>query len=98
MEEQAIERISAHVVVHGRVQGVYFRAYTRDQARLLGLAGWVLNRRDGSVEAFFEGERSRVEGMVSWCRQGPPTARVEQVDVQYGEFLGTGDSFEVRYR
>ncbi|MBI5583292.1 MAG: acylphosphatase [Deltaproteobacteria bacterium] len=93
-----MEKMSAHVVVHGRVQGVYFRAYTRDQARLLGLSGWVLNRRDGSVEAFFEGEKSRVEEMVAWCREGPPTARVEQVAVEYGKFRGSGDSFEVRYR
>ena len=93
-----MEKISAHVIIHGRVQGVYFRAYTRDQARLLGLSGWVLNRRDGSVEAFFEGEKSRVEEMVAWCRQGPPTSRVERVEVQYGEYRGTGDSFEVRYR
>jgi acylphosphatase len=93
-----MEKISAHIVIHGRVQGVYFRAYTRDQARLLGLSGWVLNRRDGSVEAFFEGEKSRVEEMLAWCRQGPPTSRVERVEVEYGEHLGTGDSFEVRYR
>ncbi|MCU0580176.1 MAG: acylphosphatase [Desulfobacterota bacterium] len=93
-----MEKVSAHVVVHGRVQGVYFRAFTRDQARLLSLTGWVMNRRDGSVEAFFEGEKARVVDMVAWCRQGPPTARVEQVEVQFGEFRGQGESFEVRYR
>lgn len=92
-----MEKISAHVLIQGRVQGVYFRAYTRDQARLLGLAGWVMNRRDGSVEAFFEGEKSRVEDMVDWCRQGPPTAHVDHVELHLGEFRGEGDSFEVRY-
>jgi acylphosphatase len=97
-EETTLEKISAHVIVQGRVQGVYFRAYTRDQARLLGLNGWVMNRRDGSVEALFEGKRSRVEDMVAWCRQGPPTAQVDQVEVEFGEFRGEGDSFEVRYR
>lgn len=93
-----MERISAHVIVHGWVQGVYFRAYTRDQARLLGLAGWVMNRRDGTVEAFFEGEKSQVDKMVAWCRQGPPAAQVDRVEVETGEFQGLMDSFEVRYR
>jgi acylphosphatase len=91
-------KIAAHVVVHGWVQGVYFRAYTRDQARQLGLTGWVTNRRDGTVEAYFEGEKDRVAAMVAWCRQGPPAARVDRVEAQYGEFRGEGDSFEVRYR
>ena len=85
-----MEKISAQVVVHGWVQGVYFRAYTRDQARMLGLAGWVMNRRDGTVEAFLEGEKTKVEQMVAWCRQGPPAAQVDQVEVRYGEFRGDG--------
>ena len=92
-----MEKISAQVIVHGWVQGVYFRAYTRDQARLLGLAGWVTNRRDGTVEAFFEGEKTKVEQMVAWCRKGPPSAQVDQVEVRYGEFRGEGEGFEVRY-
>ena len=92
-----MEKISAQVVVHGWVQGVYFRAYTRDQARMLGLAGWVMNRRDGTVEAFLEGEKTKVEQMVAWCRQGPPAAQVDQVEVLYGEFRGEGEGFEIRY-
>ena len=92
-----MEKISAQVVVHGWVQGVYFRAYTRDQAGMLGLAGWVMNRRDGTVEAFFEGEKTMVEQMVAWCRQGPPSAQVDRVEVRYGDFRGEGEGFEVRY-
>ena len=88
-----MEKISARVVVHGWVQGVYFRAYTRDQARLLGLAGWVMNRRDGTVEAFLKGKKSQVQQMVAWCRQGPPTAQVDRVEVHYGDFLGEGGGF-----
>ncbi len=91
-------KISAQVVVHGWVQGVYFRASVRDQARALGLAGWVMNRRDGTVEAFLEGEKPKIEQMVAWCRQGPPSARVDRVEVRYGEFHGEGEGFEVRYR
>lgn len=93
-----MENISAHVIIKGWVQGVYFRAFTRDEARLLGLTGWVMNRRDGAVEAHFEGEKNRVERMVAWCHHGSPPSRVEAVDVEYGPFSGEFRSFEVRYR
>lgn len=87
---------AARVVVHGRVQGVFFRAETRKTAKLLGLSGWVRNLRDGSVEALFEGDRSDVERAVEWCRQGPAAAVVKQLDVEWLEPGGlTG--FEVRY-
>lgn len=69
------------VVVQGRVQGVWFRAATEEQARALGLAGWVRNRGDGSVEAVFEGAAEAVEAALRWCRRGPPLARVERVEV-----------------
>jgi acylphosphatase len=75
----------AHVVVRGSVQGVFFRAETRDRARSLGLAGWVRNAPDGTVEAAFEGHDERVELMVEWCRRGPAGARVEDVDVAWVE-------------
>lgn len=75
----------AHVVVHGRVQGVFFRAQTRDRARSLGLAGWVRNNANGTVEAVFEGDRERVESMVEWCRRGPAHASVDDVDVAWEE-------------
>jgi acylphosphatase len=65
------------------VQGVFFRAETRDRAASLELAGWVRNNPDGSVEAVFEGERDRVESMVEWCRRGPAHAQVENVDVAW---------------
>jgi acylphosphatase len=92
-----MEKISAQVIIHGWVQGVYFRAFTRDQAQSLGLAGWVRNRRDGSVEAYFEGEKEKVNQMVAWCRRGSPPSRVEQVDVTYGTFSGNFGSFQIRY-
>jgi len=75
----------AHVVVRGSVQGVFFRAETRDRARSLGLAGWVRNAPDGTVEAAFEGDDERVESMVEWCRRGPAGARVEDVGVAWVE-------------
>lgn len=73
----------ARVRVRGRVQGVFFRVETRDRARSLGLAGWVRNCADGTVEAVFEGERERVRSMVDWCGRGPSGASVDGVDVAW---------------
>ena len=75
------ERIRRHVVVHGRVQGVFFRDSTRDRAQSRGVAGWVANRSDGAVEAVFEGDPEAVEGMVRFCRSGPSSADVNDVEV-----------------
>jgi acylphosphatase len=69
------------VRIHGRVQGVFFRAEARSRAESLGIAGWVRNAPDGSVEALFEGEPGRVDSMVEWCRRGPSGAHVTEVEV-----------------
>jgi acylphosphatase len=90
------DRVRAHVHVSGRVQGVYYRASTREQARRLGIDGWVRNLDDGRVEAVFEGDSSAVESMVEWCHTGSRRADVEAVDVAYGDPEGL-DGFEVRY-
>lgn len=66
----------------GRVQGVWYRAWTREEARDLGLDGWVRNRRDGSVEAVFAGDADDVRAMLELCRSGPPLARVSEVAVE----------------
>lgn len=90
-----MERVQ--VVVHGRVQGVYYRASARDRARQLGLSGWVRNCPDGSVELLAEGEKTSLGQLVSWCQQGPPAAVVTQVITDWqpatGEFVG----FVVKY-
>lgn len=75
-------RIRRRVTVHGRVQGVFFRSATRQTARAHGVAGWARNLRDGSVEAVFEGTAEAVEALLAFCRQGPPSARVERVEVR----------------
>jgi acylphosphatase len=67
------------------VQGVFFRAETRDWAASLGLGGWVRNNPDGTVEAEFEGERERVESMIDWCQKGPALAEVEHLEVAWVE-------------
>jgi acylphosphatase len=73
----------ARIRVRGLVQGVAFRMSTVDEARRLGLEGWVRNLADGSVEAEAQGARERVEALVHWCHRGPPAARVEGVDVEW---------------
>jgi len=85
-------RIRAHVWISGRVQGVFFRAHTKELADELGLTGWVRNLPDGRVEAIFEGEEDAVKEAIEWCKRGPPLASVEMVEVRYerptGEFRG----------
>lgn len=90
-----VETRRAHVRIAGRVQGVFFRVETRDRARSLGLAGWVQNARDGSVEAAFEGPSARVESMLDWCRRGPALAEVENVSVAWETPRGES-GFEIR--
>ena len=70
-----------HIQVHGRVQGVWFRASAQDKARELDLSGWVRNAADGSVEIHAEGADESLDHFVLWCRQGPPAAEVSHVDI-----------------
>lgn len=84
------------VIVGGRVQGVFFRAECQREARSLGLAGWVRNRADGTVEAVFEGDAAQVEAMISWTGHGPSMAVVEHVMVFAEEPEGLV-GFELRY-
>ncbi len=85
----------AHVFVSGKVQGVFYRANTRDRAAELGLAGWVRNLDDGRVEAAFEGPEDAVEEMVEWCHEGSDRAKVNDVEVRWEEPAHI-DSFEIR--
>jgi acylphosphatase len=85
----------AEVRITGFVQGVFFRAEARARAHSLGLAGWVRNAPDGSVEAVFEGEPGKVESMVEWCRSGPRGAQVDDVEVDWTEAQGE-QAFSVR--
>jgi acylphosphatase len=83
------------VVVHGRVQGVFFRDSCRREADSAGVVGWVRNEPDGSVAVFLEGPSAAVQRVVEWCRQGPPHARVERVQVDQAEPTGA-TTFDVR--
>lgn len=86
----------AHVIVSGRVQGVWFRASTRETAEGLGLAGWVRNLPGGEVEAAFEGPREAVEQAVEWTRRGPSAARVDRCEVTWKPPEGE-TTFRIRY-
>ena len=83
------------VCVRGRVQGVFFRAEARARAESLGVAGWIRNTGDGSVEAVFEGPDEQVDSLLAWCRRGPAGARVEQVEAVREEPVGEA-GFQVR--
>ncbi len=87
-EEPMENAAAARIRVTGLVQGVFFRASTRDAAIRLGLSGWVRNAPDGSVEIFAEGEAGTVRKFIDWCRQGPPSAVVRDVSVTWSEPAG----------
>ena len=83
-----------HLRIHGLVQGVSYRWNLVQAARQRGVAGWVRNRHDGSVEAVIAGPQAALDELVGWARRGPPGARVDQVDVEPAE--GSFDGFEQR--
>ena len=86
---------TVHVRIEGRVQGVGYRAWTEAIATGLGLAGWVRNRRDGAVEAVFQGSPEVVADMLERCKEGPSAAMVTRVDI-LGEGVGAFEGFDVR--
>ena len=89
----ALKRI--HLVVRGRVQGVYFRASAQREARQLGLTGWVKNRNDGAVELVAEGEEDQVKDFLAWSQQGPSTARVDKVETRWRSYTGEYPNFRI---
>ncbi len=91
----SLERVN--VVVQGKVQGVFFRAYTKDEAEAFCLRGWVRNRPDGSVEAEIEGEGRDVRKMISWFHKGSPQSQVLKVTVSSCELVSSENNFVIRY-
>jgi acylphosphatase len=86
-----------HVFISGKVQGVWFRAYTEAEAKKLGVKGWVRNLPDGRVEAVFEGEDEAVDKMVAWCYKGSPYSKVTDVEVIEEPYKGEFTDFKIRY-
>ena len=90
-------KTNVYVKIHGKVQGVWFRASTKQKAEQLGLTGWVRNTDDGCVEAVFEGGEKQVQDMIQWCYQGPPLSKVKNVEVKNQNPTNNFDSFSVEY-
>lgn len=88
--------IRRHVIISGKVQGVFFRSSTKSVAIKLDITGWVRNRVDGMVEAVFEGEKENIEQIINWCRKGPELAIVSDVEVISERYTGEFKSFDVR--
>jgi acylphosphatase len=93
MSDRLVQR---RVVVRGEVQGVFFRDSTQEEARTRGVAGWVRNREDGTVEAVFEGTPDAVDAMVEWCRSGPSRADVRDMEASLERDPDGLGGFEVR--
>ena len=90
------KKVRAHLLISGRVQGVAFRYYTQDIAQSLGIKGWVKNCWDGKVEIVVEGEEEKVKKLIGWCYQGPGSAMVEKVDVEWEEYREEFITFGIR--
>jgi acylphosphatase len=89
--------IRAHAIITGRVQGVCFRMETCRAVEHLEVTGWVRNKRDGSVEAVFEGEEADVKAALDWCHKGPPISRVDDIKVVRQDYTGEFADFSVTY-
>lgn len=85
-----------HLLISGRVQGVFYRASAHEEGRRLGLVGWVRNLPDGRVEAVAQGSEKDVDDFIEWCRKGPPLARVANIDVSEEGLNSSLTGFEIR--
>ena len=90
-------KVRAHAIISGRVQGVFFRVETKRAAEGFGVLGWVRNKRDGTVEAVFEGNQDQVEAILEWCNEGPAHAKVDNVNVDWGTYSGEFAKFDITY-
>jgi acylphosphatase len=86
-----------HVLIIGRVQGVWFRASTKQKAEQLGITGWVRNTDGGNVEAVFEGDEKQIQDMIEWCHQGPPLSKVENVEIKNQDPTNSFDDFSIKH-
>ncbi len=84
-----------HVIVRGRVQGMYYRASAQREAKRLGLTGWTKNRHDNAVEVVVEGEEDQVKDFLSWAQTGPSTARVDKTETRWRSYTGEFDDFRI---
>ncbi len=92
-----MKKIRVHLIIEGKVQGVWFRESTKRKALSLGVTGWVRNLPDGTVEVVAEGDEDKVNELVKWCHKGPPAAEVKNVKIEEEEYLGEFTTFDVVY-
>ncbi len=90
-----MEYIRVHLLIYGKVQGVWFRDSTRQKAHALGISGWVKNKIDGTVEVLAEGPENIVNELVSWCYIGPPYAKVDRIESAREIYEGIFNSFDI---
>lgn len=88
------DQVRVHLTIEGWVQGVFFRASTVEEAARLGLKGWVKNCPDGSVEVVAEGRKNQIDEIIQWCHRGPPGARVQNVQLEWEDYLNNLETFE----
>lgn len=88
-------KVRAHLIIEGIVQGVFFRANTREMAERYSVNGWVMNRSDGTVEALFEGKEEAVKKLIEWCHHGPPNAVIKNVNIEWQAYKGEFKDFTV---
>jgi acylphosphatase len=88
---------NVHVLISGRVQGVWYRASTKQKAEELGITGWVRNTKDGNVEATFEGEEEKIDEMINWCYKGPSLAKVSNIDIKNNQEIIGFDEFKIKH-
>ena len=91
------EKVRAHILIEGFVQGVFFRANTYERAKELQLTGWVRNLPDGRVEIVVEGEKEKVEKLIEWAKVGPSLAKVENVQVKWEKYQEEFEDFKIKY-
>jgi len=90
-------KINVHVIISGKVQGVWFRSSTKQKAEQLSITGWVKNAHDGCVEAIFEGEENKVNELIQWCHHGPPLSKVDKVEIKNQNPTNGFDDFSIKY-
>ncbi len=83
------------LIIHGKVQGVFFRASTQDKANELRLTGFVRNKEDGTVEVVAEGERDQLQKLVDWCRKGPQLSHVDDVQLDWQPYIAQFEEFMI---
>ncbi|MDM8538498.1 acylphosphatase [Desulfobacterales bacterium HSG17] len=91
------KKVRAHILISGKVQGVFFRAETQKAAKRHNVSGWVRNKSNGTVEALIEGKEKDVALILEWCKTGSPLSKVKNIDIRWGDYQGEFSDFTISY-